>query len=230
MKNFVLHQRFGHSLFVCGAFALLICMIALAPLSSGRTIAFGVSDIINLTNQNRQQLNLQPYTVNDSLMNAAQMKAEDMAKDHYFAHTAPDGTSGWDYINKVNYIYSQAGENLAITNENAQSVISAWLNSPAHRDNLLSSVFTDIGIGVAAYGSYDGHQSTYVIVAFYAEPAAVQNLAATTYPAGTSAILKPFFSSVPPTLIGGIALALILTGGAIEVRHIKHLHHSKLLA
>lgn len=230
MKNFILHQRFGHSLFVCGGFALLICMIALVPLSSGRTMAFGVSDIINLTNQNRQQLGLTAYNVNNSLMNAAQMKAEDMAKDHYFAHTAPDGTTGWDYINKVDYVYSEAGENLAITNENAQSVINAWLNSPEHRDNMLSSVFSDIGIGMAAYGTYEGHQNTYVIVAFYAKPASTQNLAANTFPAGTSAILKPFFSNIPPTLIGGISVLLILAGGTIELRHVKHLHHTKSLA
>jgi hypothetical protein len=229
MKKIFLHQRFGHSLFIAGSFTLLICLVTLSPLSSGRTMAFGVSDIVDLTNQTRQQMSLQPYSINTALMNAAQMKAEDMAKERYFAHTAPDGTTGWDYIKKVSYSYTVAGENLAITNENAESVLNAWLNSPEHRDNLLSSVFTDFGIGMAAYGDYDGHQNTYVIVAFYAEPASVQSLTAATYPAGTVTPLKSFYTDIPPPLVISIAVILILAGGTIEFRHIKHLHHAPQL-
>ena len=99
------HIRIGHSLFISGAFMLLVLGLLVAPLSTMPTKAFGVSDIINGSNQARQQLNKSPLTASADLMSAAQMKAEDMAKGHFFAHTAPDGTVAWDYFKKVGYSY-----------------------------------------------------------------------------------------------------------------------------
>lgn len=227
IKDFILHRRFGHGLFILGAFSLLIVLVVIAPLSSGKSMAFGVSDIVNLTNQARDQMGLQDLRINSALMNAAQMKAEDMAKEHYFAHIAPDGTTAWDYFKKVSYAYSTAGENLAITNENAQAVINGWLNSPAHRDNLLSDVYSDFGIGMAAYGDYDGHKNTFVVVAFYGKTAATQNSAASTNPAGINVAFSPPFTNIPPALLVTIAATFILAGGIIETRHIAYLHHNQ---
>ncbi|HUD03482.1 MAG TPA: CAP domain-containing protein [Patescibacteria group bacterium] len=230
VKDFILHRRFGHGLFILGAFMLLIVLVVIAPLSSGKSMAFGVSDIVSLTNQARDQMGLPNLTTSSALMNAAQMKAEDMAKQHYFAHTAPDGTVAWDYFKKVSYAYSSAGENLAITNEDAQAVINGWLNSPAHRDNLLSDVYTDLGIGMASYGDYDGHKNTFVIVAFYGKSAAIQNSAAATSPAGTNVAFLPSFTNMPPALLVSVAACFMLIGGVIELKHIKQLHQSHKIA
>jgi hypothetical protein len=186
-------------------------------------MAFGVSDIVRLSNQARDQLGSKELKSNYSLMNAAQMKAEDMAKLRYFAHTAPDGTVAWDYFKKVNYNYQIGGENLAITNENADAVIDGWLNSPTHRDNLLNKEYTDFGIGMAYFGDYQGHSDTYVIVAFYASPASIQDVAATTNPAGISTALKTSLN-VPPAALAGAAAILMIGGAFLEFRHIARLH------
>lgn len=224
------HHRIGHSMFLLGTFLLLIVITMMSPVSTYRTDAFGVSDITTLSNQARTQLNKKPLTPNSKLMNAAQMKAEDMAKKHYFAHTAPDGTLAWDYFKKVAYNYEVGGENLAITNENAQAVIDGWLNSPTHRDNLLSTDYTDFGIGMAAYGDYEGHKDTYVIVAFYGRGASIQVLTAPTNPAGTTAALKPAIGTVNPSIFIAIASLLMIIGVILELRHIRRLHHHKNLA
>ena len=92
------HHRLGHIFFMLGIFMFLIGVTILTPLNNGTSRAFGVSDIIKLSNEAREQLNRKPLSTDSKLMNAAQMKAEDMAKQQFFAHTAPDGTVAWDYF------------------------------------------------------------------------------------------------------------------------------------
>jgi len=224
------HHHVGHSLFLLGSFLLILVVTLLSPASTYKTDAFGVSDLITLSNESRIQLNKRPLAANSQLMNAAQMKAEDMAKGQYFAHTAPDGTVAWDYFKKVSYSYEAAGENLAITNQNAQSVIDGWLNSPAHRDNLLADGYTDFGIGMAFFGNYDNHADTYVIVALYGRVAAVQALGAPTYPSGTSTALKPKLATINPAYLIALGSVLVIAGAGLEFRHIRRLHHHKQIA
>ena len=70
--------------------------------------------LVDVTNNNRLASNLSSLEVNSSLKKAAQAKADDMAKDGYFAHNSPDGIEPWDWIESVGYNYDHAGENLAI--------------------------------------------------------------------------------------------------------------------
>ena len=229
MKTTKKHHRFGHILFMLGVFILLIGVTVMTPLNNGITKAFGVSDIIRLSNQARDQLNHKPLATNTKLMNAAQLKAEDMAKQQYFAHTAPDGTVAWDYFKKVDYSYEVAGENLAITNETADAVINGWLNSPTHRENLLSNQYTDFGIGMSTFGDYQGHNNTVVIVALYGRQASVQEPTAFTNPAGSTTAFKPRIPNIPTAVITSIASLLIIVGVVLELRHIQHLHNAKRL-
>ncbi len=224
------HHRIGHTLFAFGAFLLLIVGTILLPITSVNTHAFGVSDIVKGSNDARTQLNKTPLVANNTLMSAAQMKAEDMAKGHFFAHTAPDGTVAWDYFKKVGYAYEVAGENLAITNESSDSVINGWLNSPTHRDNLLSTEYSDFGIGIAPFGDYQGHKNTFVVVAFYGRRGATQAVTAQTNPAGGTTTLKPRFISIPPAALASVGVGLMLIGVGFEIRHIRRLHNAKHLA
>lgn len=221
------HHRLGHSLIIISAFLMLFSSIFFMPQSSQNTQAFGVSDIVTLSNKQREIVGLTTLSSSQDLMSAAQMRAEDMAKEHYFSHTAPDGTVAWDYFKKVGYSYSVAGENLAITNQGADNVIQGWLNSKAHRDNMLSSDYSEIGIGMASFGDYEGHKDTVVIVALYGKRASTQALTAQTSPAGGTTILKSTFTN-PSTLkiVIPIASILLLFGILLEIKHIRHLHHN----
>jgi uncharacterized protein YkwD len=42
-----------------------------------------------------------------------------------------------------------AGENVGATNGTPQELVRAWMDSPAHRDNLLGPRWTGIGVGAA---------------------------------------------------------------------------------
>lgn len=226
MKYFS-HGLIGHVFFIVGVFLILIASTIVSPISTPKTTAFGVSDIIDDSNKARTQLNVGPLVTDNALMSAAQMKAEDMAKGHYFAHTAPDGTVPWDYFNKVGYVYDVAGENLAVSNQDSASIINGWLNSPAHRENLLSTKYSNMGIGMAAFGDYDGHKNTYVVVAMYGKRGVgKQVITAPTSPAGTTAALESSFFYPSPLSITAIAGLFIIIGLLFELRHIKKLHHS----
>lgn len=225
------HPRIGHTLFLSGAFMLLVLGLLVAPLSTIPTKAFGVSEIVTGSNSARKQFNKKELVASATLMSAAQMKAEDMAKEQFFAHTAPDGTVAWDYFKKVGYNYQIAGENLALTNQGVDNVIQGWLNSPTHRDNLLNEAYTDMGIGMAAFGEYQGHKNTYVIVAFYAKRAGgeQQSPIAATSPAGGTTELKQQLLPVAPRYIIVGSLLLMGAGIILELRHIRKLHHAKKL-
>ena len=126
------------------------------------------SDIITFTNSARQT-NAQGTLQEDMRLDtAAQAKADDMARQGYFAHVSPDGTLPWVWITSAGYDYQYAGENLAVRFSDSKDVVNAWMASPTHRRNLLDPNFTTIGVGTAQ-GMYQGRPATFV-VQFFASP------------------------------------------------------------
>ena len=123
--------------------------------------------ILNLTNKTRALYNLPPVAENSLLDKAAQEKAEDMIQHGYFGHFSPSGVSPWHWIKDAGYNYHYAGENLALNFIDSDAVMRAWLNSPSHRANLLSSHYKNIGIAVGSGDVYgDGVKRTFVVQVF----------------------------------------------------------------
>lgn len=121
-----------------------------------------------LTNKERAHYNLSELQSNPILDEAARLKAEDMATKGYFAHTSPEGKTAWYWLNKVNYEYEYAGENLAINFSDSEDVTQAWMNSPTHRANVVKSSYTEIGTGIAT-GMFEGRETIFV-AQIYANP------------------------------------------------------------
>lgn len=124
--------------------------------------------IIVQTNSAREDHNLPVLEWNPKLSTSAWHKAKDMCQKGYWAHTAPDGTTGWDYMKDADYVYTYSGENLA-RNYTDDRVVQAWMDSPTHRDNILNNRYRDIG--VAVYECDDGTKNTRLIVAHYGKSA-----------------------------------------------------------
>ena len=60
-----------------------------------------------------------------------------------------------DYMNMMKqfgFNYSTAGENIAKGQPSAQSAMNGWMNSSSHRDNILGSRYSEIGVGFAKNG------------------------------------------------------------------------------
>ena len=124
--------------------------------------------IIALANQDRTAQGAGTLVEDSLLDKAAQAKADDMAAKGYFAHIDPSGNAPWVWFKKVGYYYWSAGENLAIDFSDANSLNTAWMNSPLHRANIVNNSYRRVGIGIA-HGTYQGKVATF-IVEFFANP------------------------------------------------------------
>jgi uncharacterized protein YkwD len=67
----------------------------------------------------------------------------------FFSHTDPDGLSPFDRGDRAGV--TVLGENIAYGQPDPASVMTAWMNSPGHRANILDCSYTKLGVGVA-YG------------------------------------------------------------------------------
>jgi len=79
--------------------------------------------------------------------------AADMLKRGYFSHYTPEGLSPFDRMEQAGITYLYAGENLAFS-PNVTLAMQGLMNSPGHRENILSEHFGRVGIGVLDAGVY----------------------------------------------------------------------------
>lgn len=161
--------------------------------------------VISLTNKDREANDLPTLSVNETLMRAAKLKAEDMASKGYFAHTSPEGLSPWHWFSQAGYSFIYAGENLAINYDESDAVQAAWLDSPTHRANIMNENFTEMGVATTT-GIYNGVPTTFVVEMF-GMPATPRVAAAKPSPvAATPAVTTPQpapVPSAPPSEVAG---------------------------
>ena len=132
------------------------------PTVLGVSSDVSTQELMILTNEKRQDNGLGALTIDDRLSQAAAGKASDMFNKDYWAHNAPDGTTPWSFIKGAGYNYIYAGENLARGFKSAQDVVNAWMASPEHRQNMLSSSYQNVGFAVAT-GKLTGEDTILVV-------------------------------------------------------------------
>jgi len=103
--------------------------------------------ILELTNGERARAGLPPFNASQSLTRAAQLQAEQVAAAGRIEHLLPGAPYPRieDRLDAAGYVYQAAAENLAVGQRTAALAVGAWMLSPGHRDNILSSLFSDIG-------------------------------------------------------------------------------------
>jgi uncharacterized protein YkwD len=108
-------------------------------------------EVVDLTNAARAASGLAPLQVNSALVTAAQTHSRDMAQLNVMDHTLPGVAESTlqSRATAAGYNYAWLGENIAFNYLDDPSVVGAWMNSPAHRANILSPNYTDIGVGIA---------------------------------------------------------------------------------
>lgn len=124
-----------------------------------------IDRLLFLTNQQREENGLAPLKINKQLSEAAEEKAKDMIESNYWSHNNPNGKSPWDFIIGSDYKYLYAGENLAKDFANSDGVVSAWMKSPTHRENILQDKYEEIGFAVVN-GRLSGEETTLVVQMF----------------------------------------------------------------
>lgn len=127
-------------------------------------------------NHLRIEHGLPELVINEQLEKAAALKAEDMIRYSYFAHTSPKSTTPWHWINLSGYQYVSAGENLATNFTSTETLLNAWMNSPSHKANIFKKGYTDTGYAVVTY-SHGGTDTT-LVVQLFGKPLIKKNLKA----------------------------------------------------
>lgn len=116
-----------------------------------------IKELVRSTNTERKKKGVASLSLNKKLSESAKTKCSDMVQRNYWSHESPGGTTVGGIISSTGLEYVKAGENLAAGFENAQAVISGWMDSPGHRRNLLDSDFTDVGFAVCKSLSFVGY-------------------------------------------------------------------------
>ena len=106
-----------------------------------------------MVNQERTSRGGSALQIRDALTAVARSHCEDMLKRGYFSHYTPEGLSPFDRMAKANIDFTFAGENLALA-PNTELAMKGFMQSPGHRENILSADFHRVGIGVIDGGVY----------------------------------------------------------------------------
>jgi len=108
-----------------------------------------------LLNAERSSRGLGSLSSNGRLRQASAGHSSDMVARKYFQHSSPQGKTMLDRIRASGYIRARSGftvgENLGWgsgTLASPRALVSAWMNSPAHRANVLQGRYREIGIGL----------------------------------------------------------------------------------
>lgn len=120
--------------------------------------------VVELVNDHRASIGRPPLKRVSLLNQTARYHARDMREDNYFNHDTYDRVGsnlqfvcGWNIRITGHYTSATSlGENIAAGYPTPQSVMSGWLSSSGHRDNIENANHREIGVGYDAGGSY-GH-------------------------------------------------------------------------
>ena len=133
-------------------------------------VAAAKQDIVDRTNALRRAKDVAALRVNDKLMQAAQVRADEMAASGIYSHTRPDGRKS-NTVTDSKY----TGENLHNISELyleqqhkplSEAVVELWSNSRAHADNMTSSRYGEIGVGLARGVNQNGLDCWYCVQVF----------------------------------------------------------------
>jgi len=154
---------------------ILISTIVLMPFSAWLTpdlMQEQSNQIVELTNQIRQQRGLDLLKQDQRLVLAAQNKVNDMFLAQYFAHSNQNKNL-YTWLKNADYQFLSAGENLAMGFADAEQVVESWKKSTTHFANIIDPDFKEIGV-VMASGEFAG-QNTNLMAQFFGNPGSTKN-------------------------------------------------------
>ena len=131
-------------------------------------VAAAKQDIVDRTNALRRAKDVAALRVNDKLMQAAQVRADEMAANSVYSHTRPDGRK-YNTVTNCPYmaenIHRVADWTIADCTL-AELLIADWSASTGHMKNMTNSQLSEIGIGLARGVNDNGDECWYCVQLF----------------------------------------------------------------
>lgn len=143
----------GDNSFICVAGGeVTISAIAAKNVTGRKTITVidpvaYANEVLRLTNIERANAGLSRLGQRRELTQVAETRARESIQS--FSHDRPDGSSCFTAFEEYGVDYRWAGENLAMGQRTPAEVLQDWMQSQGHRDNILTSEFNYMGVGVA---------------------------------------------------------------------------------
>ena len=110
-------------------------------------VGTAADQVLALVNAQRVQHGCAALTASAPLTALAQAFSVEMDVRNFFDHTDPDGKTPWDRAKALG-ITNLGGENIAMGQQTPEDVMTAWMNSPGHRANILNCSYHSLGVGV----------------------------------------------------------------------------------
>jgi uncharacterized protein YkwD len=146
------------------ALSAVLILVAIQSVAAFTGCSAATAPIINaefegrvaqLVNQQRAAHGLPPLKLSASLSAAARYHATDMGVEGYFAHDTHDRAGDghrrvcgtFDRISLWYTGWNAAAENIAGGYNTPEAAVAAWMDSDGHRNNMLSSAYTEFGVG-----------------------------------------------------------------------------------
>ena len=107
------------------------------------------TEVVRLVNIERARAGLQPLAQNWEVSRVARYKSQDFINRNYFAHNSPTYGTPFEMLTSFGILFSAAAENIARGQSSPAAVMNTWMNSAGHRANILSTLYNQIGVGVA---------------------------------------------------------------------------------
>lgn len=111
------------------------------------------NEVIRLVNIERSKNGLSGLTSDWQLSRVARYKSTDMRDKNYFSHYSPTYGDPFKMMHDFGINFYAAGENIAMGQQTPAAVMTAWMNSPGHRANILNPQYNEIGVGIAKTSS-----------------------------------------------------------------------------
>ena len=124
----------------------LALLLLIPPAAVAAEITPGA--VVDSMNAYRAQAHLPPLREDSRLDAAAAERMRDMEEQGYWAHESPEGRSPFVWLLPHGYAFRSAGENLACGFETNELLMTGWMESKGHRENILSSDYLDCGVAV----------------------------------------------------------------------------------
>lgn len=125
-------------------------------------------DIVDRTNALRREKGVAALRVNDKLMRAAQVRADEMAAHTVYSHTRPNGEK-FNTVTDCPYM----AENIhriadwVLSDQTlTERAVADWSTSTAHRKNMVNPKLSAIGVGLARGVNDNGDPCWYCVQLF----------------------------------------------------------------
>ncbi len=116
------------------------------------TAVVQIDEMLRLVNNERASVGCAPVQRESKIQQAAQLHAEDMAKQGKIDHVGSDGTTYQERLDRVGYQYVRRGENIAAGFATPAEVVAIWMDEPTdgpHRTNISNCAYKHAGTGLA---------------------------------------------------------------------------------